>query len=671
MLLQEFEQSQAAPPEGHRLLCLCPEDQSADPTGKEALSSTTYVCQGTHLCCGHDCRHQQALWSQPSVALQAHQDALAIAHRYGAAMELQSEHLILLHVRRGRPLSGMTSETLSTRGMPTSLPGLTCSSLACAGTHSSSGALSPAESSSTCPGCLAESLQHAKHTARQQVRPLQVPSDASTPLTQPCMGTDPRDSQQGERLDSTSSSSAASPMVPSSQGSPIARAAQASGHPPADGGDDLTAHIPSTQAQPMKATADTPGLSVGAEGEGMGNRPESIPAGSTEDSAEPALCDERSDQGRTRCEAGGGHSSRTSSGMLQQRADEESDAHERVIHAGEIMSSGSSVQHSLTIRPYSGEGSAKYAKPASWDGAGPLLSGILPPQLGSPSRAHNEQQLQHSCATSAGDVEQRPAGISQSSSHVQLSEQHEHSQSRTGSASCSSAEPSPLTWAARPPLAAPSPLTQDASDGESSPNARQGLQAEGHSELSSQPSLTGKPAASNGGLSSISNDSPGPVQDKAGEDRAAESDDDLSSASDDSPGPIQEQSSEDRATGGLSSISNDSPGPIQEQATEDRATEWQGMSPEEDELSRRMRSFLARLSDNPPSARDCDSLGPGSATSLRAAHGSEGTSDRGDDVGSEQVSSLPVCLSMLIQYVPTLNPGWFRQSTLICYRVAL
>ena len=50
-----------------------------------------------------------------------------------------------------------------------------------------------------------------------------------------------------------------------------------------------------------------------------------------------------------------------------------------------------------------------------------------------------------------------------------------------------------------------------------------------------------------------------------------------------------------------------------------------------------MRSFLARLPDNPAAVRGSNSGGTGSAFSVQAAHGSEGTVDMGEGVGSEQV----------------------------------
>ncbi len=356
--------------------------------------------------------------------------------------------------------------------MLTSPLGLTCFSLVCAGTHSSSGALSYAESSSTCPGCLVESLQHARQTASQQVRPLQVSSDASqlpSPLTQPCRDTELYASQQGERLDqSASNGSATRPLSPSSQGS---RAAQASGRPPADGGADSTEPGTSKQSQPNQATADAPsrGPPGDAEGSEIGNRPESMQAGSIKGDAEPVLCDDCSDQGGARCEAVAGQSSRTSSVMVQQRADEESDAHGQVIHDAEAADGGASST----------------AAHEAWD--------------------------------------------------------------------------------------------------------------EGHSGLSSHSNRARAPSESNHRLSSTSR------------------------------GPA---------------------GPGQENAREDRAAEGQGMSPEEDELSRRMRSFLARLSDSPASARDCDSVGPGSAISLQAAHGSEGVSERGDGAMSDQVYCCLACFCM-------------------------
>ena len=481
--------------------------------------------------------------------------------------------------------------------MLTSPLGLTCFSLVCAGTHSSSGALSYAESSSTCPGCLVESLQHARQTASQQVRPLQVSSDASqlpSPLTQPCRDTELYASQQGERLDqSASNGSATRPLSPSSQGS---RAAQASGHPPADGGADSTEPGTSKQSQPNQATADAPsrGPPGDAEGSEIGNRPESMQAGSIKGDAELVLCDDCSDQGGARCEAVAGQSSRTSSVMVQQRADEESDAHGQVIHdaeAAEAMSSSVSPQHSMRSQPVSIDGSSEAkGQPPSEHAAALLISASPRSDIPGPAEHHRDADS----VSSADDEEQRPSKLSQSSPHGQLSEHPEHEQSRREGPGCSSAEPSPSAWAELPCSAAPSPQSQHADGGASSTAAHEAWD-EGHSGLSSHSNMARAPSESNHRLSSTSR------------------------------GPA---------------------GPGQENAREDRAAEGQGMSPEEDELSRRMRSFLARLSDNPASARDCDSVGPGSAISLQAAHGSEGVSERGDGAMSDQVYCCLACFCM-------------------------
>ena len=177
----------------------------------------------------------------------------------------------------------------------------------------------------------------------------------------------------------------------------------------------------------------------------------------------------------------------------------------------------------------------------------------------------------------------------------QLLQHPKRRQIYTDAAGCSPAEPGAPAWAGHPYAAAPSPQTQHAFDGRASTTATQQAQAQSprHCELSSQQSPTRV------------------LTESYGDD--------------------------------LSSISRDFAGPVREQASEEGAGERQGMSPEEDELSRRMRSFLARLPGDPKSARGRDSgVGPGSALSLQAAHSSAGMSDRGDEPGDEQVpSSLP------------------------------
>lgn len=468
-------------------------------------------------------------------------------------------------------------------------------SMHCTGGYSISDASPPVHSSSTCPGCLSKRSRHARRTAGQQARPVQAKSGASFSTSSPpgsdaC--TEPCDSQLGERLGSACSSSAAAPLVPSSWASPTAWAAQADAQPPADGGTAAARQGAIKQTQPAAASAGLPtthGHLPGAEGVDRDAGPGSIATISTESPAQTAFC--KAPSGR-QWEARTGHRSCSSSVPLQERVDEESHAHNQVIQdveGAESTSSRSPGQHSTYHPPASRRGSLGSVTVPSEDAAA-LLQGAFP-EPGTLGPGQGRQEANPSCTGSASDKEQRPAELSMSPSPEQLSPQPEHRRSNTGAAGSPSTEHSPSAWAGHSSPAALSPRTQHARNGGAFTTATQQAQAQ-----------------------SLARE-------------------------------VTESCDDDQ-----NSISRDSATPAQERARGVRAGERQGLSTEEDELSRRMRSFLARLPDHSASARRCDSIGPASALSLQ---GSEGSSETGDGFGDEQVTtSQPYILPRLQHIAP-------------------
>ena len=478
-------------------------------------------------------------------------------------------------------------------------------------------------------------------------------------LQQPRRCAEACDSQQEERLGCTLISDAASPSGPKPLGSPGDRAAQTDAHQPANSGDDGTAHEASTEAHAMAAKAEGSFQThfAGADGKERGDRPET---GSTESRAEAAWGDEPSGHQRAKWEARTGPSSRSGSVPLKQprlpgtvcedaaawqKADEEvAGTYGQVVLDAEaacLTSSCNSVQHGTL--PVKEEELVNNVQPPSGGAAAlPHSASSQPVNL---SPAQGQQQAELSCTNSAGDAEPRPSEFSMPLPHEQASQVSEHRQSRTGVAGCSSGEPSPSARAEhpQPPILSP----------------------HSHHELE----------ASGGALATAPQEAD--LSDSASQAADQEYTAGDGKAQQDAVDPaIPARSEADAAQHGhawRSSALSQVHGAY-DKATDIKATETHSVSPEEDELSRRMRSFLARLSGGPESAGDCGSAGHGSAFSLQAAQGSEGTSDRGDDVGTEQVTwvtlptsrdNIPCCLS------PISFQGLCRCIQHLCVRHAL
>lgn len=550
-----------------------------------------------------------------------------------------------------------------------------------AGTHSTSGALSPAQSSSTCPRCLSESPQHARHTAGKHISPLQEPLQRSplvSSLQQPGTCMEANDSQQGAHPGCTLSRNAASPLGPSSLGSPIARAAQADTHPPANSGADPTTQKASDQAQRVAASADATfhRHSASAEGAEKGAWVGRLQARSTERSDEAALCDELSNPQGPGWEAHTGPSSRSSSAPREQlqlsdaiwqnaatwqmAGEEVADSRGHTILDEEPdrkFSSCGSVQHST--QPTREEESLEEAQPPSEDSA--ALPRGASPQPGTLSPTPGRQHTELFNTRCAGDEEERPSDLSMPLPHEHNSQEPGHRQSHTGAAGCSSAEPSPSAWAGYPHSPTSSPHSHHAPDGGAPGTALQEtVFSDSGSQAADQARLAGDGQPQQDGVDegecfvdptvSVSKEIDIAHHKHAWRSNALSQVHCGTSAAGatarssikptDSVNLASEPRQYFRADGDLSSISQDCDGPPQDKATDNMATQRRGMTPEEDELSRRMRSFLARLSDDSPSARGCDSVDVGTAISLQAAQGSEGMSDMGDDPGSEQVTWL-------------------------------
>ena len=310
-----------------------------------------------------------------------------------------------------------------------------------------------------------------------------------------------------------------------------------------------------------------------------------------------------------------------------------------------------SEQHSQHTQPASGEMSPDSGK-APADGAAALLHGAhTQPEDLSPPRG--QQQAKLLCASSAGDGELRPPGLRESAWGEQLLQLPEHSQSSTGAAGCSPAEPSPSAWARRPQSDATPPHGQHAPSGGAPSTALQrGSFSDGVSQAADPEHIAGNVQVQRDTIHTQKCYSSPATSAGEEADTALDVCKWRSNALGQAPGDgtafnskVNSQRTlargEAQTNKDLSSTGQDCDGPTQAKASEDRAAEGQSMSPEEDELSRRMRSFLARLSEKPAAGRGSDSGAPGSAFSVQAAHGSEGASDRGEDVKSEQVICAP------------------------------